>query len=158
MDGLKLVLESARLMLAERQVDCSLILDKLRKRIDELKQELELLKQVYTIIELHCKSGGEAGIHRARNILKLVLPKPVPKSNPYIKYLIRVLKQLQEDYGDKLDYTLEETDEGVKSIVVIGVDKDTYDEVYAALDYVALKLGIKRSKEQYQDQEQPGSS
>ncbi len=126
------------------EVQCSSLRDYLRRRIEQLEQELSLLRALYSLVESACGRREQGyGVVKARNSIRLVLPSPVPKSNPYIRYLLRVLGQLQREYGDKLEYTVEESEGKVKSIVVVGLDRDTYDEVEAAMEYVASKLGIR---------------
>lgn len=143
-----------------RGVDLAVLKELLEKELEELERKLQLYRALLELVNerLGSKTSQEnvAGrefrgpdgrlvavlVHK-RDRIVLNLYKPVPESDPYLKYALRVLEKLSGE-SEAVEYTVEKEDDKVKSITVLGVSKDVVDDVVAALEYTAIKLSSRR--------------
>jgi hypothetical protein len=130
----------------------------IESRIEQLEQEIQLYQKLLEIIsectrspgghisasaagkEYRSKSGKPvARLSMTRDTFRLVFLQPVPASHPYIKYVLTSLERLSENY-EGLEYSFEEDNGKVTSILVTGVTKDNIDDVKAILEFAAKKI------------------
>ena len=142
-------------------------LDELRevlaKEIEELERRLQLYRSLLEALE-ECSAARAAGLAGGRgteyrspdgrlvarlvegnDTLTLVFYTPVPETHPYVKYMLTALERLQEEY-EGLEYSVDSDDGYVKTVTVMGVDKDSRDEVKAVLEFAAKKIASPRRR------------
>ncbi len=92
-------------------------------------------------------SSGSTGLtlYLGKTEAQIFFMKPVITSNPYIRYLVHVLNRLAEE-NENISYDIGSDGENVKTIIVVGLDEDSLEDIATAVDYVARRLGLKPVK------------
>ena len=125
----------------------------LEKEIAQLEQKLQFYQLLLSILDA-CQERGLAGLEvlaeikrgntiiarilRQKDKLILELTRPAPKADPYVKYLLRSLSQLQET--GSVEYEVEEDAQGIRKVVAKVVDDDALEETRVVMVFVAKKL------------------
>jgi len=125
----------------------------LEKEIEQLEQRLQLYQLLLSILDA-CREKGLAGfevlaefkhgniviarILKQKEKLILEFTRPMPKANPYIKYLLKRLSQLQE--AGSIEYEVEESAQGIHRIVAKVVDEEALEDTRIDMEFVANKL------------------
>lgn len=125
----------------------------LEKEIEQLEQRLQLYQLLLSILDA-CREKGLAGfevlaefkhgniviarILKQKEKLILEFTRPMPKANPYIKYLLKRLSQLQE--AGSIEYEVEESTQGIHRIVAKVVDEEALEDTRIDMEFVANKL------------------
>jgi hypothetical protein len=145
----------------EQSLLCGEARKQLEKEIAELEQKLQLYQLLLAIIEAQCGGRAKAkavvieyedseGRTTARLLVaegsvRINLIKPLQRSNPYTKYLLRVARQLEEE-SPEVSVSEEAAGELVRSIVVQGLSRDQVEDILLAADYVFRRLGFRRKE------------
>jgi len=136
-----------------KEVDVEQLREMIEREIEELERRLQLLQMMLQLLE---ECGAPAGLPGGREFrdpegrlvaklvasrdrVMLIFHRPVRETNPYIRYALRALARIAEE-NEGLEYSVEKENGNIKSITVLGVTKDTVDDVTAALEYAAMKL------------------
>ena len=125
----------------------------LEKEIEQLEQKLQLYQLLLSILDA-CREKELAGfevlaefkhgntiiarILKQKEKLVLEFTRPIPKANPYIKYLLKRLSQLQE--AGSIEYEVEEDAQSVRRITAKVVDEDALEDTRIDMEFVATKL------------------
>lgn len=125
----------------------------LEKEIEQLEQRLQLYQLLLSILDA-CREKGVAGfevlaefkhgniviarILKQKEKLVLEFTRPIPKANPYIKYLLKRFSQLQE--AGSIEYEVEESAQGIHRIVAKVVDEEALEDTRIDMEFVANKL------------------
>ena len=139
--------------LRDRESLIEQIRELLEKEIAQLEQKLQFYQLLLSILDA-CQERGLAGLEvlaeikrgntiiarilRQKDKLVLELARPTPKANPYVKYLLRSLSQLQET--GSVEYEVEEDAQGIRKVVAKVVDDDALEETRVVMVFVAKKL------------------
>ena len=139
---------------------CAEVKKLLEKEIASLEERLQFYQLLLSIIEANCgkQVGGTriieyysedgrpaATIYRTRDSVRIVFIRPFPRLNPYIRYLVRTARQLSEE-NEQLTVNEEGDGEALKALTIQGLDKDTWEELELAIEYVMKRLKVKPSQ------------
>ncbi len=141
----------------------------LEQEIAELEKKLQLYQLLLAMIEAQCgqQSRGRAktividyeasdGTTTARiliteGVVRMVMLKPLPRTSPYTKYLLRVVRQLEEE-SPEVTVSEEGGQDSLRSIVVKGLSRDQVEDLLLAAEYVFRKLGFRRRESKRAEQ------
>jgi len=135
----------------------------LEKEIEQLEQKLQLYQLLLSMLDACQEEKGLAGfevvaefkrgnttiarILKQKDKLVLELTRPIPKQNPYIKYLLKRLSQLRE--AGSVEYEVKEDAQGIQKVITKIVDDDVLEDTRIDMEFVANKLAslyVKQSK------------
>ena len=132
----------------------------LEREIAELEQRLQLYQLLLAVIEGQCSSQERRGrvvvieyedgegstaarILVSEGLVRLNMVKPLSRSNPYTKYLLRVIRQLEEE-SPEVRASEEGSGDLIRGITVKGVSRDQVEDLLLAADYVFRRLGLRK--------------
>lgn len=132
----------------------------LEKEIAQLEQKLQLYQLLLSMLDA-CQERGLADLEivaefkrgnttiarilRQKNKLVLELAHSIPKANPFIKYLLRSLSELQK--SGSVEYEVEEEAQGIRKVVAKAANNDALEDTKAIMEFVANKLASLYAKQ-----------
>ncbi|MET1101950.1 MAG: hypothetical protein ABWW69_05705 [Pyrodictiaceae archaeon] len=133
----------------------------LMKEIEEMEKRIEMYNMLLGLIDKCLKVSGEQPLEEAKRIeyvdkdentiavvylgkrsFRLFFSKPFPQSNPYIKYILHVVEQLEGE-NENITHSIMGDNENINGIIVNGVSGEEIEEIQAALEYIMKKLAAK---------------
>ncbi len=144
----------------DRSLLCDEARKALEKEITELEQKLQLYQLLLAVIEDQCREARkrgrtvvieyenqqgttEARILVSEGAVRISLLRPLPRSNPYTKYLLRVVRQLEEE-SPEVTATEDGGNDVLRGLTVQGVTRDQVEDLLLAADYVFRKMGLRK--------------
>ncbi len=139
----------------QRNLLCDDARKQLEREIAELEQRLQLYQLLLAVIEAQCGARGRAktvvveyedeeGRTAARLLIaegtvRINLLRPLRRGDPYTKYLLRVVRQLEEE-SPEVTASEEAAGELLHAITVRGLSRDQVEDLLLAADYVFRRL------------------
>ncbi|MET1127974.1 MAG: hypothetical protein ABWW70_01485 [Thermoproteota archaeon] len=140
--------------MSEEEVSISELRDALAEEVERLEAKLKMYKALLRLLEVcspedvgieeqSVEFRGRSGATAARLVVgrssaRLVFTKDVPRSHPYVKYALRALNSLSEEY--EVEVNVEGSQDTVKQLIVKAVSEEALEEAKTVLEFVARKI------------------